>query len=459
MAIGEVGSLTRGGFGDGEIVRIDFTDPLTDPVIHLSSTNAGGNEFSLRVILVDANGFNFILEEWEDEDGPHPATETINWIAVEEGTHTLPDGRVIEAGITTATTTASSVTLDPAHTGTPVVLTNVMSNNETDVVDSDPFNVTSTGFDVQLQEGSLVDGVHAAETVGFIAISTGGDGTAGYASIFDQTTDPLETSNNTFDLGGSLTDGAVFGETQTMNGQDAGNVVIGSGASISGSTGNVVAKFDEETGDGESSHNDETLGLVGFELGAIPCFCPGDVIATPMGERRVETLETGCRVLTHDHGIQTVLAALSVTVDVTTSLDLAPIIIRKNAIAPNVPHTDLRVSPQHRMLVQGWRAELAFGETEVLVPAKALINDHSIVRDTAATSATYVHLAFEDHEILFSNGAASESLHAGYISKEKMNPAGREELFRLFPDLRTMPHAWQRTARKALSVREGRLLA
>jgi len=81
MPIGEVGSLVRGGFGDGEIVRIDFTEPMTDAIIHLSSTNQGGNEFSLRVVSVDANGFNFILEEWEDEDGPLPATETINWLA------------------------------------------------------------------------------------------------------------------------------------------------------------------------------------------------------------------------------------------------------------------------------------------------------------------------------------------------------------------------------------------
>ncbi len=459
MPIGEVGTLTRGGFGDGEIIRIDFTEPLTDPVIHLSSTNRGGNEFSLRVVSVDADGFEFILEEWEDEDGPHPATETINWIAVEEGTHVLPDGRIIEAGTTTATTTASNVALDPAHTGTPVVLTNVMSANDPHVVDSDPFNVSSTGFDVQLQEGSLADGVNNGETVGFIAISTGGDGQAGYASLHD----PLTTGYSNFDLGGSLTDGAVFGETQSMNDTSAGNVVLNNNAaSTTGNTGTVRAKFDEETGDGNSGHANETVGLVGFELGAIPCFTPEDVIATPFGERFVSELVTGDRVITLDHGIKPVLANLSVTLDKNALCDdpaLRPILIRKNALAPNIPAQDLRVSPQHRMLIKGWRAELMFGTNEVLVPAKSLVNDTTIVRDHAATQVTYIHLVFDDHEILFSNGAPSESLHAGYIAKETMPPAAREELFRLFPELRSAPTAWGPTARKALTVGEGKLLA
>lgn len=150
MAIGEAGTLTRGGFGDGELVRVDFTEPLSNAVIMLTGTNAGGNEFSLTVTSVDGTGFDFLVDEWEDEDGPHPATETIYWLAVEPRVHTLPDGRIIEAGTTNATDTASSVSLNGAFTDPPVVLTNVMSENETDVVDSDPNNITARGFDVSL---------------------------------------------------------------------------------------------------------------------------------------------------------------------------------------------------------------------------------------------------------------------------------------------------------------------
>ncbi len=458
MPIGEVGTLVRGSYADGEVVRIDFTEPMTDAIIHLSSTNQGGNEFSLRVVSVDANGFNFILDEWEDEDGPHPATETINWIAVETGVHTLADGRVIEAGTTTATDTASSVALSGTHSGTPVVLTNVMSQNDPDVVDSDPFNVTSSSFDVQLQEGSLSDGVNTGEDVGWIAISTGGDGTAGYASIHNS----LNTSVSSFSLGGSLTDGAVFGETQSMNDADAGNVVLSNGASVTGSTGTVSAKFDEETGDGNSAHATETLGLVGFEIGQILCFTPGTMIATPHGLRDVTSIKKGDMVLTHDEGPQPILfvsqSRLSAQ-ELNLSPQLRPILLKAGSLGPNLPSQDLLVSPQHRMLLTGWRAQLLFGEDQLLAPAKGLLNDSTILTQHATDGITYIHLGFAKHQIITANGAATESLHAGCISKDQMAPAAREELFTLFPALRIQPFNGSESARTCLTCSEARLLA
>lgn len=458
MPIGEVGALVRGGFGDGEIVRIDFTEPMTDAIIHLSSTNQGGNEFSLRVVSVDADGFNFILEEWEDEDGPHPATETINWLAVETGVHTLNDGRIIEAGTTTATDTASSVSLAGSHTGTPVILTNVMSQNDTDVVDSDPFNVTSSGFDVQLQEGSLSDGVNTGEDVGWIAVSTGGDGTEGYASLHSS----LTTANTTFGLGGALTNGAVFGETQSMNDADAGNVVLGNGAGITGSTGTITAKFDEETGDGNSAHATESLGLVGFEIGQILCFTPGTMIATPYGLRDVADIGVGDTVLTQDDGPQQVRYTNSTTNTAQTlaeTPDLRPIVIKAGSLGHNLPEADLVVSPHHRILLGGWTAQLLFGESQVLAPAKGLINNSTIFTCADTAPVTYIHIGFDHHQVISANGMPTESLHTDCVSKDQMSLAAREELFALFPDLRTRPTSERNAARPCLSVQETRIYA
>ena len=456
MSFGEIGTLTRGGFGDGEVVRIDFDKPLDDAIIHLSSTNQGGNEFSLRVVSVDRDGFEFILEEWEDEDGPHPATETINWIAVEPGVHTLPDGRIIEAGLTTATDAASAVTFAGGHTDTPVVLTNVMSDNDADVVDSDPFNVTSAGFDVQLQEGSLSDGTNTGEDVGWIAISTGGDGTSGYASIHEG----LGTANSGFALGGALTDGAVFGETQSMNDEEAGNVVISNG-SIDGDPATITAKFDEETGNGESAHPDETLGLVGFELGQLICFTPGTFIETVHGPRTIEDLTEGDLVLTADAGPQAIRHISKTTLSAQRLADrpeFRPVRIAAGSLGNGLPDRDLVVSPQHRLLLGGWRAELLFGNREVLAPAKGLLNDTSILRETAPQAVTYIHLGLDAHNIIWANGSATESLHAGMISKEIMSSAAREELFAVFPELRADPQNWGPPARPAIRVSETRVL-
>lgn len=457
MAFGEVGTLTRGGFGDGEIIRIDFTEPLENAVIHLSSTNKGGNEFSLRVISVDENGFTFSLEEWEDEDGPHPATETINWIAIEEGVHTLPDGRVIEAGTTTATDAASAVSLSGSYSSAPVILTNVMSANDPDVVDSDPFNVTSTGFDLQLQEGSLSDGVNTGETVGWIAVTAGGDGSAGYASLHDG----LETSNNSFDLGGTLSNGAVFGETQSMNGTDAGNVVI-SNATIDGNPGSIVAKFDEETGDGNGNHVPESLGLVGFEVGQILCFTPGTLIDTPYGPREITKLRRGDLVLTEDAGpqeLQLMSCSHLSKADLKAKPNLRPVLLKAGSLGEGVPSRDLLVSPQHRMLLDDWRANILFGQEEVLAPARGLLNDHNILRQNPKSGVDYIHLGFNAHHIIRANGARSESLHAGTICKSLMDAAAREELFTIFPELRAQPGNWAKSARMCLTMRETKLLS
>lgn len=70
----------------------------------------------MRVIEVTDHSFTFIIEEWECHDGPHGATETINWVAINKGVHTLPDGRVIEAGTTVATHNSGNAWLNSSFT-------------------------------------------------------------------------------------------------------------------------------------------------------------------------------------------------------------------------------------------------------------------------------------------------------------------------------------------------------
>lgn len=445
MAIGEAGSLTRGGFGATEDVRIDFTQPIDNAVIMLTSSNAGGNEFSLTVTSVDANGFTFRVNEWEDEDGPHPATETINWLAVKEGVHALSDGRLIEAGTTTGTTTSSAVSLDAAFSAPPVVLTNVMSFNDTHVSDSDPSNITASGFDLILQEGSLADGVNTGETVGYIAIQGGGDAVAGTASVDTN----LTTAYQSFGLGDTFTDPIMLAETQTLNDSEAGNVHFNRGAST---TSTESLKFDEETGNGESAHVPESVGIVAFENGIIPCFTPGTLITTHRGQIDVARLKIGDRVLTRDQGFQPVRWVCQTHLEkdrLQADTHLRPIRIKKDAIAPGIPSADMQVSPQHRMLITGWQAEMLSGVGEVFVPAKALINGTSVRECVAAQKVTYMHVLFDEHQVIYANGASTESLHAGQIDKAELAPKSRAELLALFPDLAL---GYGDTARTCLSV-------
>lgn len=191
------------------------------------------------------------------------------------------------------------------------------------------------------------------------------------------------------------------------------------------------------------------------------CFTRGTQILTPSGERAVETLEPGDLVITRDNGLQPIRwtgSKLLGPVDLAARADLRPIRIRAGALGPNQPSRDLTVSPQHRMMRSGWQVELMFGEAEVLVPAKALLNDHSVTVDYEAASAEYVHIMFDQHEIVYANGAEAESFHAGEVGLSTLTEESRSELVELFPELATPNVCQEETARTVLRRHEAGVL-
>ncbi len=183
----------------------------------------------------------------------------------------------------------------------------------------------------------------------------------------------------------------------------------------------------------------------------LACFVAGTRIRTPQGERPIETLRVGDRVVTLDRGAQPVrwIGRRAVRGEG----DFAPILIRKGAIGNR---RDLLVSPQHRMLVSGWRAELLFGESELLVAAKHLVNGRSIL-PAPCDEVEYVHLMFDRHEVILAEGAASESFHPGdfVLAGDR---ALMVELTSLFPELRIGRAADWPTARTVLRSYEAAAL-
>lgn len=163
-----------------------------------------------------------------------------------------------------------------------------------------------------------------------------------------------------------------------------------------------------------------------------PCFTPGTLIETPEGARLIETLAVGDLVCTRDHGPQELLWIGRRTVHGVGAV--APIVFEPGAIGNDAR---LVVSPQHRMLVEGWRAELYFGTDEVLVPAKHMVNDRTI-RQVPQDEVTYIHLLFAHHEIVTAAGVPSESYFLGHALHQS-DPATRDEVLALFPDAPVVP--------------------
>lgn len=194
------------------------------------------------------------------------------------------------------------------------------------------------------------------------------------------------------------------------------------------------------------------VGIV--EASTIPCFVAGTMIATPCGEKRVETLSVGDVVTTRDSGNQVIRWIGSRTVG--AKGQLAPIRFQKGAIGN---HRDLWLSPQHRVLIAGSFAELLFGEEEVLVAAKSLVNDQTITRQQG-DCVTYVHMMFDEHQIVYSEGVPSESYLPGDQTHKLFDTGAMREICDLFPELDPKTGGGYGTAaRPILRAFEGRLLS
>jgi hypothetical protein len=246
-----------------------------------------------------------------------------------------------------------------------------------------------------------------------------------------------------------------------INGQDvsAGSIVtLPSGQTVQlnpDATFTIVGNGDTETVAFTYTVTDD-LGHVDsaqVTINSTPCFVAGTLIRTPEGERAVEDLQPGDLVETHDDGPQVLRWIGSRRVPARGKL--APIQIKAGTFGN---HRTLMLSPQHRVLVRDALAELLFGQREVLVAAKDLVNDTSI-RPVEGGSVDYVHLLFDQHQIVFSEGLATESFLPGPQTTALFERAVVEEICSIFPEIDPETGlGYGRSARRSLARHEARVL-
>lgn len=179
----------------------------------------------------------------------------------------------------------------------------------------------------------------------------------------------------------------------------------------------------------------------------VVCFTAGSKIDTEQGPRPIETLAPGARIRTLDHGWQPLrwigrrrLGAH----EQRRHPALCPVEIAAGALGNNRPARPTKVSPQHRILLSGVKAQVLFGHPQILCSAAALVGQRGIRHCPPGQTVEYIHLLFDAHEIVFVDNLPSESFLPSAEGLANLSPLARRELFALFPQLQhtAMPPAF-----------------
>jgi hypothetical protein len=138
----------------------------------------------------------------------------------------------------------------------------------------------------------------------------------------------------------------------------------------------------------------------GTDIVATLCFCANTLILTPSGERPVQDLAVGDLVTTHRGAVRPIVWIGEGKVLTTRGRRTAatPVIVRKGALADNVPSRDLRVTKGHALWFGG-----------ALIPVEFLVNHRLIEWDDRAQEVSLYHIELASHDVLVANGAPAES--------------------------------------------------
>ena len=183
------------------------------------------------------------------------------------------------------------------------------------------------------------------------------------------------------------------------------------------------------------------------------CYCAGTRIASPCGEVLVETLKVGDLIKTAGGeairikwiGHQTVSTRFG------PAERLMPVRFKAGSLGDGVPHTDLTVTADHGMLVDG-----------VICHAGALVNGTTITRvpmSEMGQTYTVYHIETEEHEIILANGAPAETFIDNVSRRAFDNYAEFEALYGDVPEMEELPFPRAMSARQVPGHIQARLAA
>lgn len=161
----------------------------------------------------------------------------------------------------------------------------------------------------------------------------------------------------------------------------------------------------------------------------VVCFTTGTQIRTPDGDRPIEELKVGDVVETVDGGPQPIKWIGTSHYDEAALIEnpkLRPIVVSARVFGAE---RDLVVSRQHAFLLP---------KEDLLARAIQLVkmNVAGVRIAHGRKRVTYHHIMFEKHELIYSEGIATESMYPGPQALRALCPEAMESLLRVFPEFK-----------------------
>lgn len=207
-----------------------------------------------------------------------------------------------------------------------------------------------------------------------------------------------DTDDGNWNVGDPLTDGNNL-EYQGSYTADGHLFLVFMNASVH----SIFSPTAPSTSSGYPSHytSDPPPALTTTPLAT--CFAQGTVISCPDGERRVESLQIGDAVLTAAGKVVSVRWIGRQTLDMRLpdAGRNCPVRIRAGALGNGLPHSDLTVTADHGLVLDG-----------LVINASALVNGSTIdyvpLPELPETFTVY-HVETDAHDVILANGAPAET--------------------------------------------------
>jgi hypothetical protein len=168
--IGEAGLVTAKQKSPGRWHRLDLEGAYKNPVVFMNMITSGDQEPAhIRLNPRTGRSFEYLIEEWDYLDQSHKS-ETMAYLVFEAGLHELAGGGRVEAGTLAVDHRWREIVFAASFDAAPIALSQSQTRRGGAAVEVRQRDVGRNGLQVRLQEEEASNGVHIAETLGYLAL-------------------------------------------------------------------------------------------------------------------------------------------------------------------------------------------------------------------------------------------------------------------------------------------------